>query len=274
MTRDAPRLFVEDPLGAGLTVALDGPRAHYLLNVMRRKPGDAISLFNGRDGEWLARVGETGRDTCRVTLEGCTRPQEQAADLWLLPSPIKRGPFEFMVEKATELGVSGIRPAICEHTQRSKVNTDRLRSIAIEAAEQSERLDVPEILVPRPLIDYLDDWPGERRLLFCDESGEAPPLTEILTGRTDTAGKVLGDVGQLVDDVLGGFLGGDPPPPSNPPWAVLVGPVGGFSPTERKHLRGHRSVVAASLGPRVMRAETAAIAALSLWQALLGDWRG
>lgn len=274
MTRAAPRLFVENTLAAGGTIALDGPRAHYLSNVMRLKPGDSVSLFNGRDGEWSARIEEAGRDTCRLSLEERTRPQDAGPDLWLLPSPIKRGPFEFMVEKATELGVFAIRPIICEYTQRSNVNTDRLRSIAIEAAEQSERLNVPEILEPRPLTDYLDDWPGERRLLFCDESGEAPPLTEVLTGRTDTAGKVLGDVEQLVGDVLGGFLGGDPPPPSNPPWAVLVGPVGGFSPAERKQLRGHGSVVAASLGPRVMRAETAAIAALSLWQALLGDWRG
>ena len=179
-----------------------------------------------------------------------------------------------MVEKAVELGVSSIRPAMTQNTQRSNVNVDRLRAIVVEAAEQSERLSVPEVAQPRPLTDLLADWPDDRRLLFCDESGEAPPLTEVLTGRTDAAGKVLDDVGQLVDDVLGGILGGGPRPPCQRPWAILIGPEGGFAPEERSVLRAHDSVVAASLGPRTLRAETAAIAALSLWQALLGDWRG
>lgn len=279
MTRAAPRLFVEDRLATGGTLSLDGPRAHYLLTVMRLKAGDSVSLFNGRDGEWSARIIEAGRDTCRLAVEARTRPQEQSTDLWFLPSPVKRGPFELMVEKAAELGVSSIRPIITEHTQRSKVNTDRLRTIALEAAEQSGRLSVPEVSEPRPLADHLADWPAGRRLLFCDESGEAPPLAEVLTGRTDTAGKVVGGVSQLVGDVLDGILGpgglgGAPAPPDRPPWAILIGPEGGFSPEERKRLRAHGSVVAASLGPRVLRADTAAIAALSLWQALLGDWRG
>lgn len=278
MTRAAPRLFVEDPLASGGTLSLGGPRAHYLLTVMRRKVGDTVTLFNGRDGEWSARIEDAGRDACRLAVEARTRPQGKECDLWLLPAPIKRGPFEFMVEKAAELGVSAIRPIITEHTQDSKVNMDRLRAISIEAAEQSERLSVPEIFEPRPLVEHLADWPGERRLLFCDESGEAPPLAEVLMGRTDTAGKVVSGVGQLVGDVLEGILGptglgGDPLPRERRPWGILVGPVGGFSPEERKRLRAHGSVVAASLGPRVMRAETAAIAALSLWQALLGDWR-
>lgn len=274
MTRPAPRLFVEDALAAGRPIALDGPRAHYLLTVMRLKAGDSVRLFNGRDGEWSARIIEAARDTCRLALEERTRPQDKGPDLWFLPSPVKRGPFELMVEKATELGVSSIRPVMSERTQRSKVNTDRLRTIAIEAAEQSGRLSVPEVIEPRSLADHLADWPAGRRLLFCDESGEAPPLTEVLTGRTDAAGKVLNDVGQLVDDVLGGILGGGPPPPGRRPWAILIGPEGGFAPAERRRLRAHDSVVAASLGPRTLRAETAAIAALSLWQALLGDWRG
>ena len=278
MTRSAPRLFVEDRLASGGTLSLDGPRAHYLLTVMRLKAGDTVRLFNGRDGEWSARIGNAARESCRLAVEERTRPQDRAIDLWLLPSPIKRAPFEFMVEKAVELGVSGIRPVISEHTQRSKVNTDRLRTIAIEAAEQSERLSVPEVSEPRPLADHLADWPAGRRLLFCDESGEAPPIANVLTGRTDTAGKVVSGVGQLVGDVLDGILGpglpgGGPAPRDRPPWAILIGPVGGFSPEERKRLRAHGSVVAASLGPRILRAETAAIAALSLWQALLGDWR-
>ncbi|MCH8036086.1 MAG: 16S rRNA (uracil(1498)-N(3))-methyltransferase [Proteobacteria bacterium] len=279
MTRAAPRLFVEGPLSSGRTLTLDKPRAHYLLTVMRLKTGDSVRLFNGRDGEWSARIIDAARDTCGLAVEARTRPQDKGPDLWLLPSPIKRGPFEFMVEKAVELGVSGIRPVISEYTQRSKVNTDRLRTIAIEAAEQSERLSVPEIIEPRPLADQLADWPGGRRLLFCDESGEAPPLADVLTGRTDTAGKVVSGVGQLVGDVLDGLLGpggpgSAPAPPDRNPWAILIGPEGGFSPDERKRLRAHGSVVAASLGPRVLRADTAAIAALSLWQALLGDWRG
>ena len=274
MTRAAPRLFVEDALAPGRNIALEGARAHYLLTVMRRKPGDTVRLFNGRDGEWSARIGEAARDTCRLALETRTRAQDKGSDLWFLPSPVKRGPFELMVEKATELGVSKIRPAMSERTQRSKVNTERLRTIALEAAEQSERLSVPDVTEPRSLADHLADWPAERRLLFCDESDEAPPLAEVLTGRTDTAGKVVSDVGQLVGDVLEGLLGGGPAPLDLRPWAILVGPEGGFAPAERKLLRAHGSVVAASLGPRILRAETAAIAALSLWQALLGDWRG
>ncbi len=284
MTRNAPRLFVEDRLAAGGTLSLDGPRAHYLLNVMRLKTGVPVLLFNGRDGEWSARITEAARDTCRLAVEERTRAQDQSADVWLLPSPIKRGPFEFMIEKAAELGVSAVRPIISKHTQRSNVNTDRLRSIVIEAAEQSGRLSVPEVTEPRPLTEQLADWPGERRLLFCDESGEAPPLVEVLTGRTDMAGKVVSGVGQLVGDVLDGILGPGAPgrgapgrgavSPNSIPWSILIGPVGGFSPEERDQLRAHDSVVAASLGPRILRAETAAVAALSLWQALLGDWRG
>ena len=274
MTRAAPRLFVEDALSAGRHIALDGPRAHYLLTVMRLKTGASVRLFNGRDGEWSARIIEAARDTCRLALEARTRPQEKGSDLWFLPSPVKRGSFELMVEKATELGVSSIRPAMGARTQRSKVNTERLRTIAHEAAEQSGRLSVPEVTEPRPLAGHLADWPAERRLLYCDESGEAPPLAEVLTGRTDTAGKVVSDMGQLVGDVLEGILGGGPAPPERRPWAILIGPEGGFAPEERRRLRAHGSVVAASLGPRVLRAETAAIAALSLWQALLGDWRG
>ncbi len=279
MTRAAPRLFVEDRLAAGGTLSLDGPRAHYLMTVMRLKTGGAVRLFNGRDGEWSARIVETARDTCQLAVEEHTRPQDRGSGLWLLPSPVKRGPFELMVEKATELGVSSIRPVITEHTQRLKVNTDRLRTIAIEAAEQSGRLSVPEVSEPRALADHLADWPAGRRLLFCDESGEAPPLSEVLRGRTDTAGKVVGGVGQLVGDVLDGNLGPSVPgggaaSPDVNSWAILIGPEGGFSPEERKRLRAHDSVVAVSLGPRILRAETAAIAALSLWQALLGDWRG
>lgn len=274
MTRSSPRLFVEDALAAGRHVALDGPRVHYLLTVMRRKAGDAVRLFNGRDGEWGAHIDEAGRDSCSLALEERTRTQENGPDLWFLPSPIKRGPFEMMVEKATELGVSSIRPVMSERTQRSKVNTDRLRAITIEAAEQSERLSVPEVTEPRALADYLADWPAERQLLFCDESGEAPPLIEVLMGRTDMAGRVVGDVGRLVGDVLEGILGGGPAPLATRPWAILIGPEGGFAREERERLAAHGSVVAASLGPRILRAETAAIAALSLWQALLGDWRG
>jgi len=133
---------------------------------------------------------------------------------------------------------------------------------------------VPEVTEPRALADYLADWPAERQLLFCDESGEAPPLIEVLMGRTDMAGRVVGDVGRLVGDVLEGILGGGPAPLATRPWAILIGPEGGFAREERERLAAHGSVVAASLGPRILRAETAAIAALSLWQALLGDWRG
>ena len=274
MTRSTVRLFVEAPLTAGGAVELDGPRAHYLLTVMRLKAGDGARLFNGRDGEWLARIEGADRAACTLTLEGQTRQQDAGPDLWLVPSPLKRGPFEMMVEKATELGVSAIHPVRCAYTQPSRLNLDRLNAIAVEAAEQSDRLSVPEITEVRPLAQVLSDWPSERRLLFCDESGVAPPLAEVLTGRTDAAGKVLSDVGQLVDDVLGGVLGGGAPMATSRAWAILTGPVGGFAPEERDLLRAHDCVIPASLGPRVLRAETAAIAALSLWQALLGDWRG
>ncbi len=274
MTKSKVRLFVEARLAAGAVVELEGPRAHYLLNVMRLAVGDALRLFNGRDGEWLARIERAERTTCELALEGQTRKQESGPDLWLVPSPVKRGPFELMIEKATELGAAAIRPVLSARTQRSRLNRDRLYAIAIEAAEQSDRLTVPAVAEARPLAQLLSDWPPERRLLFCDESGEAPPLAEVLTGRTDSAGKVLSDVGQFVDDVLGGILGGGARPATSREWAILTGPEGGFAPKERDLLRAHACVIPASLGPRILRAETAAIAALSLWQALLGDWRG
>ena len=208
-----------------------------------------MALFNGRDGEWLGRIDIHGKNRCAVTLVEQHRPQAPEPDLWLVFAPIKRGRIDFLVEKATELGVSELYPV---HTSRSvveRVNLDRLRVHAIEAAEQTERLSVPSIAAPQPLDRLVAQWPAPRRLLLCDESGASPPIADALRGAA------------ALDNT-----------PACP-WAVLVGPEGGFAETELDALRKLPFVCAVGLGPRVLRADTAALAALAVLQALSGDWR-
>ena len=233
------RLFVEAPLAADATVALASGQAHYLRNVMRRKPGDRIHLFNGRDGEWEGAIETLALGRAGVRLGAQLAAQPPAPDLRLLFAPLKSERTRFVVEKATELGVGAIQPVLTRYCQTRRVNVERLRAHAIEAAEQCGRLDVPSIVPPCSLTDALADWPPERRLLVCDPEAER------------TVAESLADA----------------------PAAILVGPEGGFAPAEKRMLTEHPAAVLARLGPRILRAETAVAAALACWQALTGDWR-
>jgi 16S rRNA (uracil1498-N3)-methyltransferase len=246
ITRSKVRLYVEAPLEAGQVLGLDPAKAHYLGTVMRLAAGAEIGLFNGRDGEWRARIDGVGRGWCSLAVAERIRPQLASPDLWLAFAPIKRARIDFVAAKATELGVAALRPVITRHTAVERVNVERLRANAIEAAEQCERLDVPEVAAPVALDALIETWPAGRRLMLCDESGAAPPVAAALA---PFAGK----------------------PPA--PWAVLAGPEGGFARSELDALKKREFVTAVSLGPRTLRADTAALAALSCWQALIGDWR-
>jgi 16S rRNA (uracil1498-N3)-methyltransferase len=243
MTKPSTRLHVATDLAGGLSIGLDPSQAHYVKAVLRLASGDAVALFNGRDGEWLGRIDGVGKGWCSVALQERLRPQADEGDLWLAFAPVKRARIDFLVEKATELGVSELRPVYTERTVVGRVNLDRLRANAVEAAEQTERLTVPVLREPEPLARLLAGWPAERRLLLCDESGTSPPIAESLRGA----------------------------PPG--PWAVLTGPEGGFTQTELDGLKKLPFVCAVSLGPRVLRADTAALAALAAFQALVGDWQ-
>ena len=237
------RLFVPHDLAAGVAMPLDAGQSRYLAAVMRKAEGDEIALFNGRHGEWRARIDTVGKRVVTVTATGLERPQTVGPDLDLIIAVVKRGRLETIVEKAAELGARRVLPVLTERTNAERTRIDRLRLIAMEAAEQTGRLDVPEIREATKLERVIADWEPGRRLLFCDEAGDAAPVLEVLRGG----------------------------PPG--PWAILIGPEGGFSPKERERLRGLDHAVPATLGPRILRADTAAISALTLWQAALGDWR-
>ncbi|HXL99725.1 MAG TPA: 16S rRNA (uracil(1498)-N(3))-methyltransferase [Rhizomicrobium sp.] len=237
------RLYVEAALGEAARVEPDTSQIHYLLHVMRAKAGDRVSLFNGRDGEWLARVTDVTKRDCALLCEKQTATQCETPDIWLCFAPIKKTPADYVVQKATELGVRALQPVFTRRTIVTRVNEERMRANAVEAAEQSGRLTVPEIRAAVTLDKLLADWSADRRLLFCDEAGEAPPIAEALNGVAPA------------------------------PWAVLTGPEGGFDPAERATIRACRYVTSVSLGRRILRADTAALAALSVWQALAGDWR-
>jgi 16S rRNA (uracil1498-N3)-methyltransferase len=236
------RLYVTAALGDGLRVQLEGAQAHYANNVMRLTRGDAVALFNGRDGEWLGRIDGSGKGWCSLAVFEQRRAQREEGDLWLVFAPIKRAHIDFLVEKATELGVSALYPVHTTHTAVGRVNLERLRAHAVEAAEQSERLTLPQVHEPQDLTALLARWPRERRLMLCDESGGGGPIGAVLR---ETAGER---------------------------WGVLVGPEGGFAETELDALRKLAFVSPVSLGPRVLRADTAALAALAVVQALVGDW--
>ena len=237
------RLFVADDLAKG-ALALTGDPAHYLANVMRLRQGDPLYLFNGRDGEWAARVAQISKRDAVLALESQVRPQTASPDLDLIIALVKRARLETIVEKAAELGARRVRLAITERTNADHTNVARLAAISVEASEQTGRLDVPEVLSAQRLDRMLEAWPPDRRLMFCDEAGDAAPA---LTA--------LADVGEG-------------------PWAILIGPEGGFSPAERARIRVLPQACPVSLGPRILRADTAAISALTLWQAAAGDWRG
>jgi 16S rRNA (uracil1498-N3)-methyltransferase len=249
------RLFVDSDLVQGRAVAPSPDQTRYLTSVMRLGVGAEVLLFNGRDGEWRAQLSDVSKRGCVLVPLDQTRPQAFGPDLELVIALVKRAPLETIVEKAVELGVRRIRLVTTRRTNADHVKLARLHAIATEAAEQTGRLDTPAILEPLKLDAVLDAWPGDRRLMFCDEAGDDPAAPwGGPTGRARPA--------------LEALAGADPGP-----WGVLIGPEGGFDPKERARLRALPHVTPVSLGPRILRADTAAIAALTLWQAALGDWR-
>ena len=235
------RLHLPQPLSAGAAVLPTLDQSRYLTQVMRLKAGDALLVFNGVDGEWRCVVAELLKKGVVLKAEAQVRAQTTVPDVNLLIAVVKKSALEFAVEKATELGAARIGLVTTRRTQGDRVRMDRLEAIAVESAEQTGRLDVPAVDLPEKLETLLDGWDASRRLMFCDETGGEPAMT------------ALADAG-----------GG--------PWAILIGPEGGFAPEERERLRALPFTTAVSLGPRVLRADTAATAALTLWQAAVGDW--
>lgn len=229
------RLHVPDALAEGAGVALSPGQAHYLGAVMRKAAGEALRVFNGRDGEWLARVEHLRKDRGALVVERRLRPQVLEPDLWLVSAALKRDATDLVAQKATELGVAALLPVFTVRTNAGRVNTARLAAIATEAAEQSERLTVPRVAEPRPLADLLADWPAGRRLVVAAERREAAPIR-----------------------------------PAAGPAALLVGPEGGFTDRELDDLVRHPFVEPVTLGPRILRADTAAIVGLALLQATSG----
>jgi 16S rRNA (uracil1498-N3)-methyltransferase len=247
MAEPAPprhRLFVDAVLSAQAEIRVTDQQAHYLLNVMRFGAGDEVALFNGRDGEWRARITEAAKKKVVLTADDQLRPQSVDPDLWLLFAAVKRARIDLIVEKATELGVSVLQPLFTERTVMSRVGEERLATIAMEAAEQCERLTLPDLRSPLSLPAALAKWPEGRILLMLDESGNGKPIAEALAAL--------------------------PPGPA----ALLVGPEGGFSKSELDALGRLTFAVRVGLGPRILRADTAVIAALACYQAVCGDWRG
>ncbi|HQR87941.1 MAG: 16S rRNA (uracil(1498)-N(3))-methyltransferase [Caulobacter sp. 32-67-35] len=236
------RLFVPQDLAPGYGVVLSLDQSRYLTSVMRQAIGAQVLLFNGRDGEWTATLTETGKRGSLLKVDAQVRPMALGPDLDLVIALVKRGRVETIVEKAAELGVRRVRLTLTRRTNVDFVKLGRLDAIAMEAAEQTGRLDVPTVEDPVKLAEILDGWDPARKLVFCDEGGEALPAFQALAG-------------------------------SAAPAAILIGPEGGFSPEERERLRSLPFVTPVSLGPRILRADTAAISALTLWQAAAGDWR-
>lgn len=239
--QSAPRLFVETPLGEGVAVPVDGNSAHYLISVMRVKADDIVLLFDGQSGEWAARARDIRKRDLLLVCERQTRPPETAPDFWLCCAPIKKGRIDLIAEKACELGVARLQPVLTRRAVVDKLNLDRLHAHLVEAAEQCGRTALPALSPMVKLDALLRDWPAERTLFFADETGGLP-------------------MAQVFADHPG-------------PAALLIGPEGGFDPAEREAIRAHPAAVAISLGPRILRAETAAIAATAAWMTINGDWR-
>ena len=239
----ATRLYVDAPLAAGSEIVLDRDQANYLLNVLRLGRGDTVLLFNGRDGEWRANLALAGKHTGSMTVATRTRAQTPAGNLHFIFAPIKHARLDYLVQKAVEMGASRLQPMITRHTQVARVNLDRMRANVIEAAQQCGILAVPDVIEPTPFEKILADT--DRLLVFCDEDAEVKdPLAALAAVR----------------------------PIEGMPLAVLIGPEGGFAEDERAALLKRSKVVQIALGPRILRADTAAVAALALIQAVLGDW--
>lgn len=242
----SPRLYVVAPLGAGATLPVDRAQSNYLINVLRLKPDDPVLVFNGRDGEWRTKLVQAGRRDVALVAEECVRPQSAAGDLHLLFAPLKHVRLDYLVQKAVEMGVSRIAPVLTRHTQVSRLNLDRMQANAIEAAEQCGILNLPEIDEPVAFDATLAALDAGRLLIFCDEDAEVrDPVAALAAHRSDAPR----------------------------PLAIITGPEGGFSEQEREALLRMPNVVRLSLGPRILRADTAVVAALAVVQAVLGDWR-
>jgi 16S rRNA (uracil1498-N3)-methyltransferase len=241
----APRLYVDAPLGAGARIPLDRSRANYLLNVLRLRAGDAVLVFNGGDGEWRAALSGEGRKSAHLEALEQTRPQTPPSDLLYLFAPLKHARLDYMVQKAVEMGAGALKPVFTARTQASRVNLERMRANAIEAAEQCGILAVPAVLPDEPFAAAIASLDDDRLLVFCDEDAPVANPLRALEGARNVPAKL----------------------------AVVVGPEGGFTDEERALVLGHPNAVRVSLGPRVLRADTAAVAVLALVQSALGDWR-
>ena len=237
------RLFLDSPLAEQGEIALEREQAHYLFNVMRLSPGATIHVFNGQDGEWETTVIEAGKKRGLLQAVRQRRPQSEPPDIELIFAPIKKARTDFIVEKACELGCRRIRPVFTRHTNSERLNLPRLAAHMVEAAEQCDGLSVPVLEAPQKLTELLAQW-GERKMIFCDEARSAPEISV-----------ALADL------------------PSGTPISILIGPEGGFSPDEVKSLRSMACVIPVSLGPRILRADTAAVAAITAVQSAIGDWK-
>jgi 16S rRNA (uracil1498-N3)-methyltransferase len=239
-----PRIYLDAPLAGGAEVALDRDQANYLINVLRLGQGDAVLLFNGRDGEWLAKLAGTGKRSLPAVVGERVREQPQPLDLHFLFAPLKHARLDYLVQKAVEMGASRLQPVVTKHTQVARLNLDRMHANAIEAAQQCGVLALPEIKEPVAFKTIAGDADAGRLLVFCDEDAEVTDPVAALAQVRGTR-----------------------------PLAVLIGPEGGFAEDEREMLKKRPNVVRLALGPRILRADTAAVAALTLVQAVLGDWR-
>jgi 16S rRNA (uracil1498-N3)-methyltransferase len=236
------RLYTTSPLTLNSTIELTTENVHYLSNVMRKKEGHRILLFNGIDGEFLGQIESISKKHGQIRIISETRKQKAEPDIWLCFAPVKNAPINNLVEKATELGVAVLQPVITQHTIVNRVNTDRLLANAIEAAEQSERLTIPKVTEPIKLEKLLQNWDNNRSLILCDESGMGEPIIKKLQQIKTSS------------------------------HAILIGPEGGFSQTEFEIMKNNPYIVRVGMGPRILRADTAAIAALTCVQSILGDW--
>ena len=241
-----PRLFVAQPLAGGAVITADERAHHYLRNVMRRSAGDALVLFNGRDGEFEAEIEAIDKRKAEIKVAALRRAQDSVPDLVLCFAPLKKDAIDFLIEKGTELGVAAFQPVITRRTVASRLNLERLRANAIEAAEQSERLSVPEIRAPLSFDALLASWQPGRHMILCAETGPALPIADRLSALTSHVS------------------------PTNT-WAIFCGPEGGFHVSELDRLRDLPFVTPVGLGPRILRADTAALTALAVFQAILGD---
>jgi 16S rRNA (uracil1498-N3)-methyltransferase len=238
--KSAPRLFVADPLTAGAIVRIEGNPAHYLARVMRAQPGDVVVLCDDVTGEWAARVADVGKRDVVLEVADMLRPREAVPDLWLCPALLKKDRFDLILEKATELGAARIQPLVTRRCVADKLNLERARAITTEAAEQCARTALPALAEPVKLDALLANWPESRALFFADENG-----------------------GEAAAAAFTQYKG---------PAAILTGPEGGFDDAERAAIRAHPQARPISLGPRILRGETAAIAALAVWMGAVGDW--